>query len=126
MFFISEYKKNLTKQSMFNRRKHRGVNDLLSYLIALDENTVLHKDGAISRHFIYTAPDLESSTDSDLDYHANTWASAFGFLGNGWMVETNVASQFFNYYSKTQEFPEIVSALIDDERRIQYESLLPL
>lgn len=121
MIFLREKKRNSTKQAIFFRRKHRGLNDLLSYLIQLDDNTILHKDGALSRHFKYIAPDLESSTPNDLDFHAKTWADSFSFLGNGWMVETNVASEIFKDYADSQDFPEIVSALIDDERRLQYQ-----
>lgn len=110
-----------TKQFIAKLRKHRGLNDLLSYLIQLDDNTVLHKDGALSRHFLYIAPDLESSPDADLDYHTQTWQKSLNFLGNGWMIETNVMSQRFTAHTKPQEFPDVVSALIDDERRLQYQ-----
>lgn len=121
MIFAKEKQRNSTKQAIFYRRKHRGLNDLLSYLIQLDSNTILHKDSALSRHFKYIAPDLESSTPGDLDFHAKTWADSFSFLGNGWMVETNVASETFKGYADSQVFPEVVSALIDDERRLQYQ-----
>ncbi len=102
-------------------RKHRGMNDLLSYLIQWDDCTILHKDGALSRHFVYIAPDLDSSSDPDVDYHAQTWQKSFDFLGNGWMVETNVVSHLLQSSTEPQEFPEVVSALIDDERRLQYQ-----
>lgn len=121
MIFAKEKQRNLSKQAIFCRRKHRGLNDLLSYLVQLDDNTILHKDGALSQHFKYIAPDLESSTPNDLDFHAKTWADSFNFLGNGWMVETNVASNIFKDYADSQVFPEVVSALIDDERRLQYQ-----
>lgn len=121
MIFAKEKQKNPTKQTIFSGRENRGLNDLLSYLIQLDDCTLLHKDGSISRHFKYIAPDLESSTGNDLDFHAKTWADGFDFLGNGWMVETNVASEIFNNYAKPQVFPEVISALIDDERRMQYQ-----
>ena len=121
MIFAKEKQRNPTKQAIFYRRKYRGLNDLLSYLIQLDENTILHKDGALSRHFKYMAPDLESSSANDLDFHAKTWADSFSFLGNGWMVETHVASEIFKDYADSQDFPDVVSALIDDERRWQYQ-----
>jgi type IV secretion/conjugal transfer VirB4 family ATPase len=121
MIFAKEKQRNPSKQAIFYRRKYRGLNDLLSYLIQLDENTIFHKDGALSRHFKYIAPDLESSSANDLDFHAKTWEDSFSFLGNGWMVETNVASEIFKDYANPQNFPDIVSALIDDERRLQYQ-----
>ena len=119
--FVKERKKQSSKHLIEKSHRYRGVNDLLSYLIALDDSTVLHKDGAISMHFRYLAPDLSACTDEELDFHASTWSCAFQFLGNGWMVETNVISENFSHYHQSREFPDIVSALIDDERRIQYQ-----
>lgn len=121
MIFKREYKPHPLKKSFLKLRRHRGVNDLLTYMRQIDDSTILHKDGALSRHFTYIAPDSDSATSQTLDFIAETWKNSFAFLGDGWMVETNVISMPFNYYSKPREFPEIVSALIDDERRNQYQ-----
>src|SRR3990167_6000841 len=120
MIFKREKKPNYVKSSLKKLHAHAGFSDCLTYLTLLNENTILHKDGALSRHFRYIAPDLESSMDSELDFHADTWSQSFSFLGNGWMVETHVLTQPFQGYSKPQEFPNVVSALIDDERRQQF------
>lgn len=92
MIFAKEKQRSPTKQAIFYRRKHRGLNDLLSYLIQLDDNTILHKDGAISRHFKYIAPDLESSSSHDLDFHAKTWADSLGFFRQ-WLDGRNQCSK---------------------------------
>ena len=122
MIFVKERKLNSSKSSIQSSRKYRGLNDLLTYLILLDDSTILHKDGALSRHYKYVAPDLASTTGNELDYHAKTWSDASQFLGNGWMIEVNVTSQPFENIAKPREFPEMVSALIDDERRSQYRN----
>lgn len=121
MIFPKERVKSITIKNMVNKRYHRGVCDVLGYLMLIDSSTVLHKDGAISRHFRFIAPDSDASSDEGLDYIAGTWHQACQFLGDGWMIETNVLSQPFEGYPKPRQFPDIVSALIDDERRLQYE-----
>lgn len=121
MLFKKEYSQHPLKKSLIELRSHHGVNDLLTYMTLIDDSTILHKDGAFSRHFSYIALDSDSATSETLDFIAETWKNSFGFLGDNWMVETNVVSLPFNYYSKPREFPEIISALIDDERRQQYQ-----
>ena len=71
---------------------------------------------------ISVAPDLDSSSASDIAYHAETWQQALQRLENGWMLETNVLSHVFQDNKQTRVFPDVVSALIDDERRSQYQS----
>lgn len=110
------------KKAILQLRAHTGMSDLLTYLMALDDATILHKDGALSRHFCYVAPDLESSNASDRAYHADTWRQALQMLDNGWMLETNVLSHVLAHDQSSRVFPEVVSALIDDERRAQYQS----
>lgn len=122
MLFKKEYTTHPLKKSFVKLRVHRGLNDLLTYIMQLDDATILHKDGALSRHFSYIAPDADSATAQTLDYIAQIWANSFAFLGDNWMVECNVASLPFNYYAASREFPEMVSALIDDERRAQYQN----
>lgn len=121
MIFKKEYAPHPLKKSLLRLRKHRGLNDLLTYLIQHNDATIIHKDRAISRHYSYIAPDSDSATDNELNFIFETWKSSFNFLGDGWMLETNVVSLPFNFYAKPREFPEIVSALIDDERRQQYQ-----
>src|SRR5262249_52032838 len=66
--------------------------------------------------------DTDALTDLELDANAETWSQAFSFLGDGFMVEANVLSHYHEDYSPPSEFPDVVSALIDDERRWQYQS----
>ena len=80
MIFVSERKENPIKQSFAKLRRHRGLADLFSYLIQLDDATILHKDGALSRHFRYTGPDIASATDAELDAYSETWANSLNFL----------------------------------------------
>lgn len=121
-FFKKEYAKHFLKKWMTKLRTHRGLNDLLTYMMQLDGSTILHKDGALSRHFIYVAHDADSALSTTLDFISDTWKNSFSFLGDNWMIETNVLSQPFSYAVKSREFPEVVSALFDDERREQFQN----
>ncbi len=118
--WVKERTKNRTKQTIEAFAKYEGVNDLLSYLVQLDDNTVLHKDGAFSAHFRLQGPDLISSGDLELDAHSDTWHHGLSLLGDGWMVETNIIGRSYMPSAAAQDFPEILSALIDDERRLQF------
>ena len=119
--FKKEQKNNKTKDDIGANRSGLGMNDVFGYLVQLDDCTILHKDGGISRYFKYIAPDLDSASSSEVDFHTSTWEKAFSFLGDGFMVEANLVSKRFDYQTSTREFPDLVSALIDDERRIQYQ-----
>lgn len=53
---------------------------------------------------------------------AETWKNALSFLTDGWMLETNVISRVAHYDSKPKSFPDPVSALINDECRMDANS----
>ncbi len=116
------FREERRKNQVASGRKTTGFNDLLSYLMLVDEKTVLHKDGALSQHFVYQAPDLDSSTEHELLAHSQTWQKALSMLGDGWMVETNVITSQYHSEPQSKNFPDIVSAIIDDERSLQFQS----
>lgn len=97
---------------------------LLSYAFMVNKNTVVHKDLGFSAHFKYVAQDVDSSTGHVLDANAKAVLMALGVLGDGWMIETNlISAEEAHYLLNTQRFPDRVSAIIDDSRRVQFESV---
>ncbi|OGT50855.1 MAG: hypothetical protein A3F17_09315 [Gammaproteobacteria bacterium RIFCSPHIGHO2_12_FULL_41_15] len=112
---------NQIKKQLFKHRKNRGLNDVLSFLFLVDEETILHKDGALSQHFYYQPPDLASATENELAIQSQTWQQALAFLGDGWMVETNVVTAPYKREKRSRVFPDVVSAIIDDECSLQSE-----
>ena len=112
-FFI----RNLLK----TRSKLLGFSDLLGYALFYDEQTIMLKDGAFSASFRYRGPDLNSSTGEELDSLSANINHALRLLQDGWMIEFNLLRSGSQSYSKSQYFPDSVSALIDDERRSGYE-----
>jgi type IV secretory pathway VirB4 component len=113
--------KNRKKELMANRY-HQGVNDLLTYRIAHDDCTILHKDGAISRHFAFYPQDLEVVSDEVIDWYADTWQGMINQLNDGWMIEVNVLSDPLKNNIRQKTFPDIVSAIIDEERQRQFQN----
>jgi len=97
--------------------KHAGFHELLTYGIQLNDNTIFHKDGAFSKHFKMTVPDSHTFDDRQADFMAETWRDAITFLGNGWMVETHLINQPINHEPNSSTFSELVSSLMDEERK---------
>ena len=71
-------------------RLSTGLNALLGYLVLIDPETVYHKDGALSHHLQIEAFDPVACTDHELDFYASTWAACLAFLGDNWLLESNV------------------------------------
>lgn len=109
------------KQAIKRLQRHSGFSDLLTYLNLYDEATVLHKDYALSCHFRYQPVDMSVMNDNECDYHSATWAAALALLGDGWLIETNVMVNPLCYQKSEKPFPDIVSAILDDERRQRYQ-----
>jgi len=117
MVFVHERRENATKQAMQAKRLHRGLSDCLGYLFLWTENTIFHKDGSLSQHFCYQPPDVETLTDSELDAISDTWQRAIGFLGDGWLLETQVISHPIKPVKASIDFPDPVSEVIEKERQ---------
>lgn len=113
--------KNIISDNILKSRKNREFAELLSYAYLFNEKTVIHKDAAFSAHFSYVAQDVDSSTGNILDANAHAVFQAVGLLDDGWMIETNLISSEDKKYAKQQDFPDVVSALIDDARRFNFE-----
>lgn len=96
-----------------------GMHELLSYGILLDEQTILHKDGALSRHFVFSTDDFSTCSKEEIDSISYVWAKAFDYLEDGWLFEVNFIASSVTLNSREQYFPEPVSALIDKERSIR-------
>lgn len=112
---------NRTHENILKSRRHRELAELLSYAYLFNEQTVIHKDAAFSAHFSYVAQDVDSSTGAILDANAYAVFQGLALLDDGWMIETNLISEEDKKYANSQTFPDIVSALIDDARRFNFE-----
>ena len=107
-----------------HRRKAKGLPDLLNYCMMANEGIVLMKDGAFCAGWTYRGPDLNSSDNSDLAILSANVNTILCQLGDGWMVHTDMIRRTSVDYPRANEsfFPDAVSRMIDEERRLQYQS----
>lgn len=115
-------KENTELNSLKNSRYEQGMDQFLGYSMMPTDGLMMMKDGALSASYHYQGPDVDSSTDQELDTLSAQLVNLLRHFGNGWMLEFNVTRSFSKSYSKPSNFPDRVSALIEEERRAQYQS----
>lgn len=110
MFNLAEY-----------RRKPQALADFLPWAALIAPGIVLNKDGSLQRTARYRGPDLDSATPAELVGAASRLNNALRRLGSGWAVFVEASrNPALDYPHST--FPEPVSALVDIERRAQFEA----
>ena len=112
-----------TRKAINFLAKNGSYVDLLTYSMMLDDATILHKDGAISCSFRYYGPDIESETDALLDDVSMRLQYALGVLKEGYMFEVNLTSKPAPNYIVSEHKRDVVSEIIDIERRAQMEKV---
>src|SRR6266700_64534 len=102
------------------RRSISHLADFLPWAALVDEGIVLNKDGSFQRTARFRGPDLDSAVPAELVGVAGRLNNALRRLGSGWAVfveaQRHPASQYPQGY-----FPDAASALVDVERRAQFE-----
>jgi len=102
------------------RRSISHLADFLPWAALVDEGIVLNKDGSFQRTARFRGPDLDSAVPAELVGVAGRLNNALRRLGSGWAVfveaQRHPASQYPEGY-----FPDVASALVDVERRAQFE-----
>ena len=102
------------------RSKASKLADFLPWAALIAEGVVLNKDGSLQRTAQFRGPDLDSATPAELVATAGRLNSAFRRLGSGWAVFVEAQRLPARDYPLSQ-FPDPVSALVDAERRAQFE-----
>jgi type IV secretion system protein VirB4 len=102
------------------RRSLSHLADFLPWAALVDEGIVLNKDGSFQRTARFRGPDLDSAVAAELVGVAGRLNNALRRLGSGWAIFVEAqrypASQHPQGY-----FPDVASALVDVERRAQFE-----
>ena len=102
------------------RRSQSHLADFLPWAALVDEGIVLNKDGSFQRTAKFRGPDLDSAVPAELVGVAGRLNNALRRLGSGWAIfveaQRHPASQYPEGY-----FPDVASALVDVERRAQFE-----
>jgi type IV secretion system protein VirB4 len=109
---------------MMNLREYRRSNtqlgDFLPWAALVDEGIVLNKDGSFQRTARFRGPDLDSAVPAELVGVAGRLNNALRRLGSGWAVFVEAQRYQANQYPEGH-FPDVASALVDVERRAQFE-----
>src|SRR3954467_8241630 len=109
---------------MMNLAEYRSSNarlaDFLPWAALVDEGIVLNKDGSFQRTAKFRGPDLASAVPAELVAVAGRLNNALRRLGSGWAVFVEAQRHFAGSYPPST-FPDVASALVDAERRAQFE-----
>lgn len=102
------------------RKKNTALADFLPWAALIALGVVLNKDGSFQRTARFRGPDLDSATPSELVGTTARLNGALRRLGSGWAIfveaQRNPATEY-----PTSLFADSASALLDIERREQFE-----
>jgi type IV secretion/conjugal transfer VirB4 family ATPase len=104
------------------RSRAKGLSDLLNYAALVDDGVVLNKDGSLMAAWEYRGEDLESASHVELSAVSARVNKAFLRRGSGWMIHVDALRMTTHDYPVAGKFPDRTTALIDAERRAQYEA----
>lgn len=106
MLFLHEYAKHSTRLA-----------DHLPWAALIAPGVVLNKDGSFQTTCRFRGPDLASATHQELAAGRARLNNALKRLGTGWCLHVEALRRPANSYP-TSTFPDRVSELIDEERRV--------
>jgi type IV secretion/conjugal transfer VirB4 family ATPase len=107
---LREYKQNPDRLS-----------DLLPWAALVAKGIVLNKDGSFLTTFSFRGQDLDSSTESELITIAARLNHILKRLGTGWAIFCEASRRASSGYPDSI-FPDPITALIDEERRVLFEA----
>jgi type IV secretion/conjugal transfer VirB4 family ATPase len=102
------------------RKKSVGLADFLPWAALVASGVVLNKDGSFQRSARFRGPDLDSATPAELIGTSARLNNTLRRLGSGWAIFVEAQRSPANTYPESR-FPDPVSALVDSERRAQFE-----
>ena len=102
------------------RRRPVRLADYLPWAALVAPGVVLNKDGGFQRTAEFRGPDLDSATDAEVAVVAARLNGALRRLGSGWAIFVEARRDPSASYPASA-FPDPVSALVDEERRADFE-----
>ena len=102
------------------RKKPQALADFLPWAALVAKGVVVNKDGAFQRTARFRGPDLDSATPAELVSVTSRLNGALRRLGSGWAVFVEAQRIPASRYPRSR-FPDAASALVEMERRFQFE-----
>jgi type IV secretion system protein VirB4 len=112
---------------MLALKKFRHTSDsfslLLPYAALIDDGIILQKDGSFLAGWYFSGPDSQSSTPSEKAVLSNQLNAILLRFGTGWTLQVHAMRVPTKDYPDPSRsfFPDPVSKLIDEERRIHFQ-----
>jgi type IV secretion system protein VirB4 len=103
------------------RHRTASLADYLPWAALVAPGIVLNKDGSFQRTARFRGPDLDSATPAELIGTTARLNSALRRLGSGWAIFVEAQRSPATAYPDSN-FPDAASALVDLERREQFEA----
>ncbi len=110
MLYLREYRPKATR-----------LFDHLPWVALIAPGVILNKDGSFQASLSFRGPDLASATDSQLLAARAQLNNAFRRLGSRWCLHVEAVRAPSQHYPDA-DFPDPVSALVDEERRAAFEA----
>jgi type IV secretion/conjugal transfer VirB4 family ATPase len=102
------------------RKKPQALADFLPWAALVAPGVIANKDGSFQRTARFRGPDLDSATPAELISTTARLNGALRRLGSGWAVFVEAQRVPANRYPRSR-FPDAASALVEMERRFQFE-----
>ncbi len=102
------------------RKKPQALADFLPWAALVASGVIANKDGSFQRTARFRGPDLDSATPAELVSTTARLNGALRRLGSGWAVFVEAQRVPANRYPRSR-FPDAASALVEMERRFQFE-----
>jgi len=102
------------------RRSNTRLADFLPWAALVSEGVILNKDGSFQRTVRFRGPDLDSAVPAELVAIAGRLNNALRRLESGWAIFVEAQRHSAGPYP-ANTFPDVASALVDAERRAQFE-----
>jgi type IV secretion system protein VirB4 len=115
--------KNMISGKSFSGNSY-GFSDLLMYAKPLDNGIILQTDGSFLAGCWVRGPDVETSTDEELNVISTQLNDAFKSINSGWLFHVDTIRYDATSYTPESDsfFTNSVTRLIDEERRELYEA----
>ncbi|MFO1103667.1 MAG: conjugal transfer protein TrbE [Methylocystis sp.] len=102
------------------RKRTQSLADFLPWAALVAPGVVLNTDGSFQRTARFRGPDLDSATPGELVGATARLNNALRRLGSSWAIFVEAQRNPAQHYPSSQ-FPDPVSALVDMERKAQFE-----